>query len=72
MKSLLVGAPGKSAAPIQLEGGTEEAAWRGLQGKRGRAKRNSTEAKISFTPSDDVKAEDGKVTPVTAETLVGT
>ena len=66
-EGLLVGAPGKSVqnlAPIQLEGGTEETL--GVDyGKTfccGRTKGTAlSQIKISFTPSDDVKTEDGKV-----------
>ena len=75
-EGLLVGAPGKSVqnlAPIQLEGGTEETL--GVDyGKtfiaavpKGTA---LSQIKISFTPADDVKTEDGKVkAPVTVEAL---
>ena len=78
-EGLLVGAPGKSVqnlAPIQLEGGTEETL--GVDyGKtfiaavpKGTA---LSQIKISFTPADDVKTEDGKVkAPVTAGQTVGT
>ena len=78
-EGLLVGAPGKSVqnlAPIQLEGGSEETL--GVDyGKtfiaavpKGTA---LSQIKISFTPSDDVKTEDGKVkAPVTAGQTVGT
>ena len=78
-EGLLVGAPGKSVqnlAPIQLEGGTEETL--GVDyGKtfiaavpKGTA---LSQIKISFTPSNDVKTEDGKVkAPVTAGQTVGT
>ena len=78
-EGLLVGAPGKSVqnlAPIQLEGGTEETL--GVDyGKtfiaavpKGTA---LSQIKISFTPSDDVKTEDGKVkAPVKAGQTVGT
>ena len=66
----------QNLAPIQLEGGTEETL--GVDyGKtfiaavpKGTA---LSQIKISFTPSDDVKTEDGKVkAPVKAGQTVGT